>query len=845
MAYKVLILEDNKIDAQLLKDFLMQSDEEFDEVLLVYGKESYKKTLQTIPPDLILADFRLNNFDGIEATRMRNKYCPDVPLIIVSGTIGEEKAIEVIKEGANDFLLKNDAEQRLVQVSIRAIKEAAERKRRIEAEEALNKSEQNYRLMTENSTDMISRIKPNGEYLYVSPSCLILTGYESNELIGTNAFDYYHPDDKDLISNGDQTILGSADAFTINYRIRHKESKWVWAEATCKKIRDSESREILEIQCATRNISYRKKYEQVLEEQLQLNEQIINSLPEIFYIISKEGKIRLVNQKLSDLVNFSAHKESHFINFVIPKDRKKARDNFKKAFEEGSSETEITIKTHEGRHIPFLLSGVTGTLNHEEVLIGIGTNIEERVRIEKELRKEKRFVDRAINSLPGLFYVLDENQNFMTVNQNFIDTLGYSRKEVDQMKPLDFYQEKDHVHVIEAIEKAFKVGEATLVSQLKTKNGSLPNYFLTGSYFQEDGKNYILGTGIDITEQKKLEELLNQAQLLARIGGWEYDFKTGNLSLTEVAKQIMELPPDFIADNEDAEMLFNLYEGENGIKLQNVINEAIEKGTSFDVELKMVSAKGNTCWVRSIGETEFNNGVCTRIYGSIQDIHEKKVAEESLKQSLNEKEILLMEIHHRVKNNLALVSGLMQLQAFQVDDEKVIKYLSDSQSRIKSIAIIHEQLYENNSFSVISLKENITKLAAHIKDSIGTNKEVKINLSLEDIVVNINQAIPFGLIFNELLTNCFKHAFKNRAKGVIDISLKIEEKTIYFELADNGIGLPQEFTLENPDTLGLTLLKTLTSQLDGHFTDLPIKQGAKFLLSFKKMEQIKGSSSNL
>ncbi len=136
-------------------------------------------------------------------------------------------------------------------------------------------------------------------------------------------------------------------------------------------------------------------------------------------------------------------------------------------------------------------------------------------------------------------------------------------------------------------------------------------------------------------------------------------------------------------------------------------------------------------------------------------------------------------------------------------------------------------------------------MSTHIKKSLSPDKNITLNLSLDNVIVNINQAIPFALIVNELLTNCYKHAFNNKKSGTINLSLKLKKDSILLEVADNGIGLQDGFTLENPDTLGVTLLKTLSSQLKGDLKFSSDKQGAKFLLSFKKIEQIKGASSNI
>lgn len=1142
--YRVIILEDNKIDARLMKAYLNRANAPFREIELVYDKDSYEQALQTFQPDLIVADYRLQGFNGLGAIELKNCYCEEIPIIIVSATIGEEKAVELIKAGAADFLIKNNMEARLAQVSQRAIEERIEKKKRRIAEQslvqsrnryqmlfntsldgimiglpdeegrildanpafcellgytqeeikqlkrshlfadppeqlekklkeraaknqfrgelmarhkdghliplevnslivdseddtrksfsiirdirlrketevkekwqnkilalekdlgkilnenisideslekcidrilrfldwdvghlyihdtnddseffrstniwsrntsknldafvdgtmkrtfsskegcvgkvahtqkalwlqldrkgksfqrsdfakasgiqtglllpillknqteavlefyttkpekkdkkltgvlekvslqiarllerhrnyqALNEEKDRYRLIAHNSTDVIARTDPDGIILYCSPSSKLM-GYTPEELIGTSAYDYFHPDDLEKITHSHQEVLKNNDTYLVNYRLKQKDGSWRWVETLSKPIKNPNTGEVEEIQTSTRDITDRKRYEQELQEQVQLNDQIINSLPGIFFIVSREGEIKRVNNQLRELITPPEDEEFHFNRFVAPEDHAKAQNALTHAFKKGFSQVELHLKTDDGRNVPFLMTGIVNRLSNNEYLIGTGINIEERIRIEKELLREKRFVDQAINSLPGLFYVLDKEQNFVRINNTFIEALGYSREEINQMNPIDFYLKEDHEKVQQVIEKAFTEGQATLISQVKTKHGKTPYFFITASHFKEEGKDYILGTGVEITEQIKLEELLNQTQRMAKIGAWEYNLETNKLSWTDVTRDLHEVDPDF---EPDLEKTLNFYrKGEHRDRMRSALEKALSSGTPYDLELQVETAKGNIRWIREIGNAEIKDGRCVRLYGSYQDIHEKKIAEENLKQSLREKEVLLMEIHHRVKNNLALVSGFMQLQALQTENETVHRCLSDSQSRIKSIAIIHEHLYQNNSLSVIKLKENIITLVDHIRNSIAPDKDIDVELDVMEINVNINQAIPFALIVNELLTNCYKHAFKGRENGKIRLSLQLIGDVIYLEIQDNGIGLPDNFTLNEPNSLGVNLLRTLSTQINGDLTFHTDEKGTCFKLQFKKLDRLQGASSN-
>lgn len=215
------------------------------------------------------------------------------------------------------------------------------------------------------------------------------------------------------------------------------------------------------------------------------------------------------------------------------------------------------------------------------------------------------------------------------------------------------------------------------------------------------------------------------------------------------------------------------------------------------------------------------------------DITEKLRAEKQLQASLNEKEVLLAEIHHRVKNNLALVSGMLQMQVFDEENEEVINKLNNSMLRVETMASIHQLLYESSSFSRLEFSKIINKLIKATHDSFSSGKKIDIEIETEPFELNINQAVPCSLIINEVITNVYKHAFKNRQRGWIKAVLRCDEDLVTFVVEDDGNGLSDNFDIKDLSSLGTKIISALVKQLSGTFELVPRDGGGTvFRLEF-------------
>jgi len=217
----------------------------------------------------------------------------------------------------------------------------------------------------------------------------------------------------------------------------------------------------------------------------------------------------------------------------------------------------------------------------------------------------------------------------------------------------------------------------------------------------------------------------------------------------------------------------------------------------------------------------------------VQETTERKRAEAQIKSSLEEKEALLKEIHHRVKNNLQIVSSLLSLQSEYITNEKALEALKESQNRVRSMAMIHRQLYSSGDLARIDFEHYVRDLADQIFRTYSLQSgSISLELQIDPIPLTIDKAIPCGIIVNELLSNCLKHAFTGRATGKITIALhRTQERLLELKVGDDGVGIPQELNVSEAPSLGLRLVRTLADQLKG---TLRIDQaaGTAFTITF-------------
>lgn len=310
--------------------------------------------------------------------------------------------------------------------------------------------------------------------------------------------------------------------------------------------------------------------------------------------------------------------------------------------------------------------------------------------------------------------------------------------------------------------------------------------------------------------------------------------------VSPAARKVLDLEPEELIGSSVIEYIHP----DDQDRLRGLLG-TIETGEHVEIApFRYRNRQGDWLWIESVVTNKLENPAIKGYVINSQDVTDEIIYQKELEESLKEKETLLAEIHHRVKNNLAIITSMMQLQAIKSDKPELHESLQVAQQRIHTIATIHELLYSSESLSYIEFGENITQLVRSIEYIYSGENAINLVVDVEAVPININQAIPCALMVNELVTNAYKHAFKPGQEGTITVELREKKGNVILNIFDNGIGLPDDFRVKSTSSIGMTLIHLLTEQLEAEM-ELYAQKGTHFKLRFRKAEYKKSGNSFL
>ncbi|MCJ7642900.1 MAG: PAS domain S-box protein [Candidatus Aminicenantes bacterium] len=486
-------------------------------------------------------------------------------------------------------------------------------------------------------------------------------------------------------------------------------------------------------------------------------------------------------------------------------------------------------------------------------MIGAMQDITERMQAEEKLRESEEKYRAIIETNQEWIWQIN-NEGIHTYSNLAIEQiLGYSIKDIVGKNATIHMHPEDRREIEEMLPKWIenKKGWNNLVSRWLHKDGSI-RWLESNAVVMLDVNGELIGfqgSDRDITERKLAELASKRAEEAVGKSEEKYRGLTGNVNLG-IYRNTVGPEGKFIEANPAIVGMFGYKSKEEflAINVSDLYQNAKGRNKFNDKMLKEGFVRGEELWLKKKDGSSFVGSVSAvavkdeqghvKYYdGIIDDITERKRAEEVLRASLREKEVLLREVHHRVKNNMQVISSFFNLQAGYTTNEECRAILKEGQTRIRSMSLVHEKLYQSCDLSKIDLAGYIQSLVVHLFHVYLVNPaQVRMETEFEDVSLDINSAVPCGLILNELISNALKHAFPEGRTGVIKIGLRRGPGgAVELRVADDGVGLPEGLDFRKAESFGLQIVNLLVDQLEAAI-DLDRKKGTAFTMTFRELK---------
>ncbi|MGB3947919.1 MAG: PAS domain S-box protein [Bacteroidia bacterium] len=691
------------------------------------------------------------------------------------------------------------------------------------------------------------RYFPDGHFLFpfVSEGAEELSGLTLDEIKqdAMKAFNLVHEEDFPILIQSIENSIVNVGDWSLEFKINHPKKGVRWIRGNSKSERLEDNSVLWHGYFA--DITNSKFAEEALRISKDKLEAVFNGSNDAIMLLTRDGFFDC-NPKTLEMFGLTDRKD--FINIhpsdLSPPIQPDGQNSFSKsiqmieiAFEKGMNRFEWILQRKNGEIFPAEVLLSAFNYGNEKVLQATVHDVTERKKVERKIRENEALLTAVLQTLPVAVFAKNVKKNFSfslwnkkaeeIFGINAADCIGKTDYDLFSKENADWYRKND----INAIEKDEIIDIPE--EEVNTINGKTMTVHTKKTVVKnlKGEPNLLLGVCEDITARKESEERIRKSEEKYR-------------SVVENAVDII------IIINEQHEIQF-VNQVREGYQLSNVLGLSIYKFMPEEYE-SLVRLK-----IKNLFETKETQHYETRgknpdgsyswysvnagpifsgkdVVGAtliVRDITERKEAEEKTKNSLKEKEVLLKEVHHRVKNNLQIILSILNLQYSNLSDKKTLDLLRDIRSRIKAMSFVHELLYQAHDFSKINFSEYIGSISTNLVYSYTQEKEIELKLDVGNIFLDLDRAIPCGLIINELLTNALKYAFAGKNEGEIKIVLKQNGNEICLIVSDNGIGFPSSIDFRNTESLGMQLVVTLVQQLRGEIV-LDNASGAQYKITF-------------
>ncbi|HSH67877.1 MAG TPA: PAS domain S-box protein, partial [Bacteroidia bacterium] len=594
----------------------------------------------------------------------------------------------------------------------------------------------------------------------------------------------------------------------------------------------------------------RKQAERTLQQTQKYTRLLIESSLDMICASDKEGYITEFNMAAEKTFGYDRMEViGRHVSILYANPPERIKNAYEQLYEKGKFAGEvINIKKDGQKFISYLSASVLRNDDGELVgAMGVSRDISEMKKAEQELRNSEERYRAIYDQVFVGIAKMALNGKFIQVNEQMCNILGYTKEELCTKTFMDITVKEDVPTSVNVMKKlaSGQIEKTTFEKRYLHKSGKIINANIATSVVQDalGNPSHVISIFQNITEKVKME---HDRQSQSARHNAIIESSSHIIWTTDKQMCLTSFNKNYAADlmkhyNVQAHIGLSvvsvkvvLTEEYNNYWLKKY--EAVLRGEHQYFETKMIDRQNNVVWREIFLNPIFDElGNLVEVAGIGLDITEKKLANEQIHNSLQEKEVLLKEVHHRVKNNLQVISSILNLQSSYVKDQSTLNILKESQDRIKSMAFIHESLYQTKDFSSINFSEYVVNLSQNLLHSYSSlEHEIKLNLDIQNVFLNLDLAIPCGLIINEIVSNALKYAFVDKKEDAeIMIKMHLIGENLHLQIKDNGVGLPKHIDYRNTESLGLQLVVTLVDQLNGSI-DLDSSLGAHYNILFKQ-----------
>jgi len=712
-------------------------------------------------------------------------------------------------------------------------------------EQALRESEVKYRLIADMMTDVVWTVDMEFRYTYLSPSFEKVFGFSTEEIIGRSVVAMIGPEEYSRLLEifmEEKRLRNSGNAdpdrhVTVEHAAKHRNGSTVWLESVVGAIRDS-SGDIVGLHGVSRDIRDRKKAEEVLREKEEQFRALFENSSAGIFMYDLDMTVTDCNRQFADMLmtkrenliglNLNLLRETQIVKSLV------------EALEGKLSVYKGPYRATTTGAVPWISSSATPLRDARGGIVGglgIVVDITDMISAREAVREREERFSAVFDQSPVGIFTYNSSMVLTGANSRFATILDST---IEKLVGLDLTRLKEKA-VIPVLEEALR-GKVTHYEgpyHATTSDAFRWVRFSASPLRGPDGEvTSGIGVVVDITDSKLAEEALRESEERYRnlFDNANDIVVTADLDLnfTSINKKALEVTgysqedlsrlrvPDIVAPEYLDVVMSNM-------------RKKIEGGAPTRYEMEILTRNGERVPLEINTQLVFRDGTLAGVQGIARDISERKRMEERIRTALAEKETLLREVHHRVKNNFQVITSLMALQAAAIQSPELRTSFIDAQSRIRSMSLIHEKLYQSDDLSRIDSSSYVKTIVQELYGSfMGEAMQIPPRVDTADIRLSVDQAIPCGLIINELVTNSFRHAFPAGWKGSPEVLVSIRESggRVEMVLADNGIGLPESADLNKTKSLGLSLVPMLVRQLEGTIV-LERSPGTRAIITFQ------------